>query len=229
MSGTPHVIGPSATVPAGVEVVRLRDNGDDVALGFAPSDHDAVGVRLQAASLSAPSTVRARSRDVVRRVTPMANGRGSLSLAVDTDAKNDRLQGRRTVIAEPPVQLGTADGHVAWARLGAVPSGDLWPLDEGGDVESMRGAAGTAGDTAIALAFRRGGAVWMGVATGTTALTPKGALGRIDGLGTTVGSPAIAISEGGVMVAWSESPVVRGSLAPPGGRGLTRAARLRRR
>ncbi|HEY6460238.1 MAG TPA: hypothetical protein VIY73_08800, partial [Polyangiaceae bacterium] len=49
VSGAPHVIGPSATVTAGVEAVRV---GDDLGLGFAPSDRDALAVRLDAASLS---------------------------------------------------------------------------------------------------------------------------------------------------------------------------------
>jgi hypothetical protein len=44
----------------------------------------------------------------------------------------------------------------------------------------------------------------MGVAEGTTSLAPKGELTRIDGLGTTVGSPAVAIGSGVVVVAWAD-------------------------
>ncbi len=201
VSGGPHVIGPSATVTAGVELARL---GDDLALAFAASDHEAIGVRLDATSLSAIATVKAHSRDVVRRVTPLTNPKGGLSLAVDTDRKNDRLQGRRTVPAEPPVQLGATDGHLGWARVGGAPTGELWPLDEGPNVDALRGSAENAGERTLALAFRRGGAVWMGVATGTKALAPKGDLSHIEGLGTGVGSPAIALSAGGVMAAWSD-------------------------
>jgi len=201
VSGGPHVIGPSATVTAGVELARL---GDDLALAFAPSDHEAIGVRLDAASLSAIASVKAHSRDVVRRVTPLTNAKGGLSLAVDTDRRNDRLQGRRTVPAEPPVQLGATDGHVGWSRVGGAPAGELWPLDEGSSVESLRGSAENNGERALAIAFRRGGAVWMGVATGTKMLAPKGDLSHVEGLGTAVGSPAIALSAGGVMVAWSD-------------------------
>ena len=201
VSGGPHVIGPSATVTAGVELARL---GDDLALAFAPSDHEAIGVRLDAASLSAIATVKAHSRDIVRRVTPLTNAKGGLSLAVDTDRRNDRLQGRRTVPAEPPVQLGATDGHVGWSRVGSAPAGELWPLDEGGSVESLRGSAENTGERTLALAFRRGSAVWMGVATGTKTLAPKGDLSHVEGLGTAVGSPAIALSAGGVMVAWSD-------------------------
>jgi len=201
VSGGPHVIGPSATVTAGVELARL---GDDLALAFAPSDHEAIGVRLDATSLSAIATVKAHSHDIVRRVTPLTNAKGGLSLAVDSDRKNDRLQGRRTVPAEPAVQLGATDGHLGWSRVGGAPAGELWPLDEGGNVESLRGSAENAGERTLAVAFRRGGAVWMGVATGTKVLATKGDLSHVEGLGTAVGSPAIALSAGGVMVAWSD-------------------------
>jgi hypothetical protein len=201
VSGGPHVIGPSATVTAGVEVVRL---GDDLALAFAPNDHDAIGVRLDAGSLAAMATVKSHSAGIVRRVTPLTNAKGGLSLAVDADRKNDRLQGRRTVAAEPPVQLGATDGHVGWARVGGAPAGELWPLDEGPNVEAMRGSAERTGERTIALAFRRGGAVWMGVATGAKTLAPMGELSHVEGLGANVGSPAIALSGGAVMVAWSD-------------------------
>jgi hypothetical protein len=188
---------------AGVEVVRV---GDDLALGFAPSDHEAIGVRLDGSSLAATSTVRAHSREVVRRVTPLANGRGALMVVAETDGRDDRLQGRRTVFADPAVQLGASDGHLAWAPVGGAPAGALWPLDEGGDVESLRGAAESVGERTVAVAFRRGGAVWTGVVTGASELAPRGALARIDGLGTAVGSPAIALSGGSVMLAWSDRP-----------------------
>jgi hypothetical protein len=201
VSGGPHVIGPSATVTAGVEVVRL---GDDVALAFAPNDHDAIGVRLDAGSLAAMATVKSHSGGVVRRVTPLTNAKGGLSLAVDVDRKNDHLQGRRTVASEPPVQLGATGSHVGWAHVGGAAAGELWPLDEGLNVEALRGSADSTGERTIALAFRRGGAVWMGVATGAKTLAPMGDLSHIEGLGANIGSPAIALSGGGVMVAWSD-------------------------
>jgi hypothetical protein len=201
VSGTPHVIGPSATVTAGVEVVRL---GDDLALGFAPSDHDAIGIRLDAGSLSAKSTVKAHTRDIIRRVTPLLGKNGALAVGVDADRKKDALQGRRTVLADPAVQFGASDAHVAWARPGGGPSGELWPLEDGGNIEALRGAAENMGERTIALSFRRGAGVWMGVVTGTSTLAPRGALAHVDGMGNAVGSPAIALSGGSVMVAWSD-------------------------
>jgi hypothetical protein len=199
VSGAPHVIGPSATVTAGVEAVRI---GDDLGLGFAPSDRDAIGVRLDPASLSAIATTKARSRDPVKRVTPLAGARGGLALIVDTDRKGDRLQGRRTIATEPPLQVGAADGHVSFARVGGGPAGQLWALDDGPPVDALRGASDHTGT--VALTFRRGGAVWMGTASGTTSLAPSGDLAHIEGLGTAVGSPAIAFGSGVAMLAWSD-------------------------
>jgi len=201
VSGTPHVIAPGATVAAGVEVVRL---GDELAIGFAPTEHDAIAVRVDPTSLSATTTAKARSKGAIRRVTPILDAKGGLSLVADADRKGDRLQGRRTVLVDPPLQVGAAGGHLSWARVGGPPAGDLWPLDEGERVEALRGVPDAGGDGTIALAFRRGGAVWMGTATGPSGPTPKGALSRVDGLGTAVGSPAVAIGGGVVMVAWSD-------------------------
>ena len=59
VTGKPRVIAPSAIVTAGVEV---RTVGNDVALGFAPNEHQATAVRIDPASLSLSSTVWTRSR-----------------------------------------------------------------------------------------------------------------------------------------------------------------------
>lgn len=200
--GIPHVIAPSATVAAGVEVVRL---GDDLALGFAPSEHEAIAVRVDATSLEASARARAHSKDPIRRVTPVrgGNAKGSLSLVADADRRNERLQGRRTVVAEPPLQVGASAGHLSWSRQGGA-SGDLWPLDEGSGIESLRGVADLASNDPIALAFRRGSAVWTGVATGGASLATKGDLSHVDGLGTAVGSPTVAINDGVVLLAWAD-------------------------
>ena len=81
----------------------------------------------------------------------------------------------------------------------------LWPLEGEGDVEALRGATeGAPGDTTTAIAFRRGSIIWLGAATGYKALAPKGELAHVDGLGTAVGSPAVALNEGVAMAAWAD-------------------------
>jgi hypothetical protein len=188
-------------VGPGVEVVRI---GDDVGVGFAPNEKEAMAVWLDASSLTAAATVRTRSADPVRRATPLVNAKGGLSVLVDTDKANDRVQGRRTVLTDPPVQLGAADGHVAWTPMRGAPAGQLWPLEGSADVESLRGALDPSGEHAIALAFRRAASIWLGVAEGATAFAAKGDLAHINGLGPVVGSPAVAIGDGVVMVAWAD-------------------------
>jgi hypothetical protein len=199
VGGSPHVIAPTATLAAGVEVVRLADS---VGVGFAANDRDAIAVRLDASSLSSSTTARAHSTDTIRRVTPFLTARGGLSLVVDADRHADHIQSRRAVAATPPVQLGIADGHVAWTKLGGPVAGKLWTID--GDVDALRGVAEVNGDRTLGIALRSAGAVWVGSASGTSALAPKGELTRIEGLGTMVGSPAVAINDGAVFVAWAD-------------------------
>jgi hypothetical protein len=199
--GSPHVVAPRATLGAGIEVVRL---GDDVALGFAPTDKEAMAVRLDPSSLTATATARARSVEGISRATPILNTKGVLALSVDADKKVDRMRGRRTVLTDPPIQLGAAEGSLQWAPARQPPAGQLWSLDGGDDVESLRAAVDRTGEPEIAVAFRRAGAVWMGVAAGTTSLAPKGELNRIDGLGPAVGSPAVAMNDGVVVTAWAD-------------------------
>ena len=202
--GPPHVIGPNATVAAGVEVVRAAD---DLAIGFAPGEHEAMAVRVDPASVSAISSARATSKDTVKRVTPTVSAKGALSLVVDADRKNDKLQGRRTVLASPAVQVGAVDGHVAWSRLGGPPAGQLWPLDGGDPVDALRGAVERAGSQTIALVFRRSSSVWLGTLDDSgSSLAVRGDVSHIDGLGTAVGSPVVAISDGVVLAAWSDRP-----------------------
>jgi hypothetical protein len=199
--GSSHVVAPTAIVAAGVEVVRM---GDGVAVGFAPTEKDGMAVALDPSSLTATATARARSADPVRRVTPTATTKGALSLVVDADKTNDRVQGRRTVLTDPPVQLGAAEGNLVWAPLRQAATGQLWPLEGGAAVESLRGAVESGSEHAIALAFRRGASVWIGAAEGATAFAPKGDLAHVDGLGPSVGSPSVAIGDGVVVVAWAD-------------------------
>jgi hypothetical protein len=200
VTGSPHVVAPSAVVAAGVEAVRV---GDDLAIGFAPTENEGMAVRLDPGSLSATTTARSRSSDPVRRVTPIAGPKGALALTVDDDKASDRVHGRRTVLTDPPLQLGLADGNLVWAPLQQAPGGTLWPLDGSADVESLRGAVESS-SSAVAVAFRRGNSIWMGIAEGTTALAAKGALAHVEGLGPAVGSPAVAIGGGVAVVAWAD-------------------------
>ncbi len=206
VAGAPKVIAKSGTLAAGIEV---RSLGDEIALGFAADDHLASAMRVDPGSLSVSTTLDAPSADPIRRVTAVLSGaepgKGSLAVAVDTDRGGDSLQGRRTVPFPAPLELGASGGGLWWAHPGAAAAGKLWALDGDGDVEAVRGAVESAGDvTTTAIALRHANAIWLGTAAGRTSLTPKGALARIDGLGTGVGQPALAISDGIIVAAWAD-------------------------
>ena len=204
VAGASHVIAPVAVIAAGVEA---RPFGDGVALGFASADREAIAVRLDLDSLATTGSTSARSVDPIRRVRPVLGPKDALGLAVDADAKGDRVRGRRTLPLDPPLQAGAAGSDLVWTRPGGPPAGKLWSLDGSEDVDALRGASeGAAGDRTTAIAFRHGGAIWVGVATGSKGLAPSGALSHIEGLGPTIGSPAVAIDEGAVMIAWADRP-----------------------
>jgi len=204
VAGASHVIAPVAVVAAGVEA---RAFGDGVALGFVSADHEAVAVRLDLDSLATTGSASAHSAAPIRRVRPVLARNDALGLAVDAEAQGDRVHGRRTLPLDPPLQAGSVGSDVVWTHPGGPPAGTLWSLDGSEDLDALRGASeGSPGNTTTAIAFRRGGAIWMGVATGSKALAPSGALSHIEGLGTTIGSPAVAIDEGVVMIAWADRP-----------------------
>ncbi len=202
VAGSSSIIAPKAIVGPGVEV---RPFGEDVAVGFAPDDHEAVAMRLNTGSLAIVSTTEAHFKGLVHHVRPGATAKGALVLAVDADRKGDRLGGRRTLPVDPPLQWALSGAASCGAHAGGPAAGVLWTFDGDGDVEALRGATeGAPGDTTTAIAFRRGNSIGLGAATGYRSLSPKGDLARIDGLGTTIGSPAIALNDGAAIAAWAD-------------------------
>jgi hypothetical protein len=203
VAGAARVVAPVALLAAGVEA---RLFGDGVALGFAPADHEAVAVRLDLDTLATTESASARSSDPIRRVRPMLAAKGAVGVAVDAEAQGDHVRSRRTLALDPPLQVGALGGDLVWTHPGGPAAGKLWSLDKSlEDLDGLRSASETSsGRTTTAIAFRGGSAIWVGVALGSEALTPSGALSRIEGLGTRIGSPAIAIDEGVVMVAWAD-------------------------
>jgi hypothetical protein len=84
-------------------------------------------------------------------------------------------------------------------------AGKLWSLDGNHPHQAQRGAnQGAPRDNTTAIAIPRGTALWVGAATGYRSLSPKGELARIEGLGATIGSPAIAISDSVAIAAWAD-------------------------
>jgi hypothetical protein len=200
-TGEPHILAPKATLAAGVEV---RAFGEDIALGFAANDHEAMLVRLEPKSLSVVESSSAASALPIRRVTPVPGEHGRLTLAVDVDRKGDPLRERRTLPIDPPLQVGVMGGHIAWAPLNREVAGNLWPLERGEAIEAVRGARSESKPSSVAIAFRSPGAEWVGAADGVGRLAAKGSLFRVDGLGGTVGAPAIAVNDGAGIMVWAD-------------------------
>jgi hypothetical protein len=206
VAGDPHTIASSATISAGVEAASLDG---DLALGFATAPKDALAVRLDPSSFAAKTSARAHSADLLRRVTPFLNTRGGFDLLPDADRKLDRLAGRRAVMGDAPFDVGATGGQIVAVPHGGAGGARLWTLDgDGAAPEQIRGVrVPGAGETTYAFAFRRGGAIWVGVAAGDkpSQLSAKGPLARLAGLGgVPLGSPSIAASGTTIMVVWAD-------------------------
>jgi hypothetical protein len=153
------------------------------------------------ASVGTTASVKRALGGDVRRVTPILE-RGKLALAVGVDRKGDKLAGRRAAGTTPVVDLGVVDGALAWAPRDQSSGTRLFALEGEGTVDAIR-AVPLASERGLALAFRRGNAVYLGVAKGEAALAPDGTLTSIAGLGQ-VGSPSLATSGDALVVAWSD-------------------------
>jgi hypothetical protein len=207
VAGDAHTIAANGTIAAGVEVASLDG---DLALGFATSPKDALAVRLDPDSFAAKAQAHGRSTDPLRRVTPYVDSRHTFALLADADKKLDRVAGRRGVAAALPFDLGGTGGQVVAVARGALGGGArVWSLDgDGGAPEQIRAVRvpGT-NDNTYAIAYRRAGAIWIGVASGDkpSQLAARGSLARVAGLGgTPLGSPSIAASGTTVLVAWAD-------------------------
>jgi len=189
LSGAPRTVAPKALVPSGVEVTRL---GSQIALGFATGPKEGVLELLDPSSGASASSLHLPAHDPIRRV--LAFGEDKPQAALDSDRKGDRIQGRRTLRANPPIDLGAMDGGLVWAAHGTDKGIKLWSLASDGPVEAIRGEA---------LPDNKGFAVFLS-AFGGNPPAPLGPLLRVDGLGPQIGSPAIAASGDKVMVTWAD-------------------------
>ena len=198
MSGEAHVVSPRAFVQSGVEAVPVPGA---IALGFAVDPRNGVAVTVDPASIGITTTAKARALGGdARRMSPIVD-KGKLTLVPGVDRKIDKLQGRRVVATNPAIDVGVAENALVWAPHDQNSYAKLFSLEGEGTVDAIR--AVPLASKGIAVAFRRGNAVYVGAAKGDEALTAEGALSRIAGLGQ-VGSPAIATSGDTIFVAWSD-------------------------
>jgi hypothetical protein len=198
-SGEARTLGWRAVIASGIEATPASGG---VALGFATSARDGIALALDPSTFAPTTTSKSRAAggDAKRVVPIFAQGR--LVAATDSDRKGDRLQSRRTVGTIPPIDVGVADGTIAWAPHGKDSWAKLFGLDGDAPVEALR-AIPLSGDTkGIAVAFRHGNAIAVGIAKGEGVLE-KVSLDPIAGLGQ-VGAPALAASGENLVVAWAD-------------------------
>jgi len=197
-AGEGKTLAARALIATGIEAAAGQSA---LALGFAPSLHDAVGVSIDPGSLTPTATVRAGAKGDIRRVVPFFSG-GKVVIIADSDRKGDRMTSRRFVPTSNPVDIGVAENGIVWAPHGKDSYAKLFDIDGDAPVEAMK-AIPLASGKGVAVAFRRGNSVFVGVATGDATLTAEGQLSRVAGLGQ-VGSPAIATSGDSIVVAWAD-------------------------
>jgi hypothetical protein len=200
-SGEPKVIAPRAVVGSGIEAHAL---GGGLALGFATTARDAVATSLDPSTLAPTATVHAKpAGGDARRVTPILVG-GKLAAIADVERKGDKLAGRRVVASSALVDIGVADAALVSTPHGRDTFAKLFSLEPGPDVEALRAVPLGDRGKGIALAFRRGNAIYFGAAKGEGSLEPDGELSKVAGLGGQVGSPAIAVSGDTIVVAFAD-------------------------
>lgn len=189
-----------AIIGSGVEV-SLAENV--IAVGFAPSAREGMALSVDPLKLTPKVAANARPKGAdVRRATPLFV-QGKLTVVPDADRKDDKIQGRRIVMTTPPLDVGVAENTLVWAPHAKDSWAKLFTIEGDANIEALR-AVPLASSKGLALAFRRGGAISVGVAKGDSVLIPTGSLAQIPGLGPQVGSPAVASSGDDVLVAWAD-------------------------
>jgi hypothetical protein len=189
----------TAINPAVAPVVAATPAGGKFAIGFAASDREAEGITVDASTLAVERPFRESTRRDVTSVVPLTAG-GNLSFAVDQD--EPEFRSARTIDVRGPWTLGwTAEGLARRAGSGAPTT--LWttPSDKATDPKVAALPSG-----GFAVTARRGGQ------SGTVLVGLLGASGEQQGpvvdvsAKPQVGSPAIAASDRGVLVAFAGRP-----------------------
>lgn len=194
LAGSAKTLAPHAQVGSGIEV---RAVSGSVALGFATGPKEGVVQFVDPTTFASSASATVHSSDTIRRVVGLKGKAGT----ADADRKGDALQGRRTVVGDPLIDLGADGSGLVWAPHGTDKGISLWPLGGTGNVEALR--AERAADGNAYVAFRQGASVYFG-AFGGSPPAPLGSLAKVDGLGPQVGSPAIAVSADHAFVVWSD-------------------------
>src|SRR5439155_18683820 len=138
-----------AIIASGIEATPASGA---IALGFASSPKDGIAITVDPATLAANGKAQSRAAGPdAKRVVPLTGG-GKLAAATDSDRRGDKLAGRRTVNTNPPIDVGVAEGALAWAPHGKDSWAKLFSLDGDAPVEALH-AIPLQNDKGIVVAF----------------------------------------------------------------------------
>jgi len=193
---------PAARIFANVErsvppYAAQLPNENQLALGFAATKTKGVGLRLSPDTLDISQAFEEEGKDAVRGVVPLTHS-GSLAFFVDRD--DSALRSAHTVDEIPPFTLGVSDA--GFSRVVAGSTSLVWPLEASVKITEPRSAP--LADFGYGVTFRRGGqsgSVLLGFVASDGA--KKSELGEIPNAPKLLGTPVIAGSVAGALVAFA--------------------------
>jgi hypothetical protein len=193
---------PAARIFANVErsvppYAAKLPNENQLALGLAATKTKGVGLRLSPDTLDVSQVFEEEGKDAVRGVVPLTHS-GSLAFFVDRD--DSALRSAHTVDEIPPFTLGVSDA--GFSRVVAGSSSLVWPLEASVKITEPRSAP--LADFGYGVTFRRGGqsgSVLLGFVASDGA--KKSELGEIPNAPKLLGTPVIAGSSAGALVAFA--------------------------
>ncbi len=178
----------------------LANSNDRIAVGFAASPREGVGLLVDAATLHASERFREKSATPITGVVPLTAG-GSLQFALD--GVDDSLRFARTINTEPPFAVGvSADGNFARVMSSGGGPQPIWSGFEKARITEPRIA--TVPEVGHVVTFRDGGQSGD-VRVGW--LTPDGheksKLQSIKVDGSSVGTPMVTANNRDIMVTFA--------------------------
>jgi hypothetical protein len=185
-----RVIASHAELGPALDATAL-DSGFGV--GLVSKSQEATGIRLEASTLRTAETVKVRSAWPVTRVAVDPGDGEDDRLDVRIDGNDTKMLGTQKITAQKGGIFSTdATGipHLLWAIHGYVPK-----------TETVRAVSRPDGSAMVAL--RRPGVMWIGI-------SGEGAIVPVIRERKTLGTPTLAPTPAGGMVAWAE----RGASTP---------------
>lgn len=204
-----------AILPSVTPVVASIQNGAKFAIGFAAAEREAEGITVDGASLAVERPFREKAEHDITSVVPIT-AEGDLRFTVDQTDPSFRSS--RTVDGKGHWALGWTDQGLA-RRTGTGSPTTLWPGPSDKVTEPRVAAVAGGGFAVTARRGGQGGSVLVGL------LDPNGDKqgdAREVSAKPQVGSPAIAVNERGVLIAFAGRPTdesywtLQVGAAPPG-------------